>query len=146
MNRTGGPVRPRQKYTYATRIPRLTAVLATRSRLGDTASTNSVDLSVRVPGSPSGLALPELHRAGVRGLDGGDEGGAHAVPLELADRRDRRPARAGDRLSELHGVLTGVPHHDGRAEGGLHDEVHRQGPRQAEQDAGVDHGLDEVEE
>src|SRR5687767_3756784 len=105
MNRTGGPVRPRQKYTYATRFPRLPAVLATPSRRGDAASPHSVDLSVRVPGSPSRLVLAELNRAGVGRLDRGDQSGPDAVPLQLADGRDRRPAGTGHRLPQLHRVL-----------------------------------------
>ena len=41
----------------------------------------------------SGACAPEFHRAGVRGLDRGHERRPHAVPLQLPDRGDRRPAR-----------------------------------------------------
>src|SRR5207249_12061598 len=47
---------------------------------------------------------------------------------------------------QLDRVLTRVAQHGGGADRRLHDQLRGQGARQAEQDAGVDHRLDEVEE
>src|SRR4051794_1181058 len=101
LNPTGGPVRPRQNYTYATRIPREPAVLPTPSPATHTEALTSAALSVSVPAScrmgregaqppqrpaASGLVGAQIHRAGVRRLDRGHERRADAVPLQLPDR------------------------------------------------------------
>lgn len=56
------------------------------------------------------------------------------------------PHGRGDVLAELDGVFAAVAEHRGRADGGLDDEVVGLVPGQAEEDARVGHGLDQVEE
>src|SRR5947209_739468 len=71
----------------------------------------------------SGLPLSECPRTVARGLERREQRSTHAMVLELADRGDRRAARAGDGFAQLHGMLAGVAQHDRRADRGLHDEV-----------------------
>src|SRR6185436_15737037 len=71
------------------------------------------------------IATGELARAVHGRLDRVQEGGADAGLLELADRRDRRPARRSDHLAQLDGVHLQVAQLLRRPEHRLHDELRR---------------------
>ena len=166
LKRTGGPVRPRQNYTYATRDVCYAARFATRSRRDDRQCWRRVDMWARLPGrSPHRPAQPHRSRAPQswpqaaqvrRGPSSTERAWAASIAAMSAART---PCRSSSRMaatvvppgletasrsctgcSPESRIITAAP------ERGLHDEVGGQRARQAEQDAGVDHRLDEVEE
>ena len=166
LNRTGGPVRPRQNYTHATRDVCCAARFATPSRRDDRQCWRRVDMWARLPGRqshrqphgsrsrtgpahharPQALSRPSSTDRACAASMAAMSAARTPCRSSSADRGDRRAARAGDRLAQLHRVLPRVPHHHRGAQRRLHHQVGGQRPRQAEQDARVDHGLDQVEE
>src|SRR5690606_14787008 len=115
--------------------------------------------SPAVPGSPrraSGVGKASQVTDGSAGgecaasvagrLDGRQEGRADAVAFQFGDGGDGGAARGGDRFAQDDRVFAGVAEHDGGAHDRLGDHVERRRPRHAEQDPGVDHRLDQVEE
>nr|WP_255345737.1 hypothetical protein [Streptomyces chartreusis] len=66
--------------------------------------------------------------------------------LEFADGVDGGAGGGRDVLAELDGVFTAVAEHRRGADRGLDDQVVRLVPGQSEEDAGVRHGFDQVEE
>src|SRR5690349_20784902 len=74
------------------------------------------------------MCAAELATAVPGRLDRRDERGPYTVVLQFTDGADRGAGRRGHRLAQLHRVLARVAQHDRGAEGGLHDQVVRDGP------------------
>ena len=150
MNRTGGPVRPRQNYTYATRQTLLCGAFRDTVTDAMTDSAGAVSTcGLACPAAPSQRPV-QPHRS--RGpLASGQSAASRPSSTERACaasmaamsaartpcRSSSRiaatvvPARAGDRLAQLHRVLARVAHHHRRAQRRLHDQVGGQRARQA---------------